>query len=310
MDSYEGKMLENLKMPPREEVEKALLKSLFKHNGVIKEFGIGEEIVEEIANDFNLTEQQRNAYLETIYRKENRVKRSSLWNRLLFRSADNLAKEGLISRPTKTILLTQKREWMLTENGYDEALKLLGIPSSNKEILSIKSFEVQKLVNKLITEQRPINYNPIDNNKRTIKVSKETTLRNRGFRQAVIGAYDYKCAVCGMKINSPDALQWEVEAAHIVPHSSNGRDDVWNGLALCHLHHWAFDVGWFTLQNNFKITVSRKVNNLADSFGRMGNYEFIKILTIKEVEVFLPERKELYPHKNSLEWHRQNVFHP
>lgn len=37
--SYEGKMLLKLKMPPRKEVEEALLKSLFKHNGVIKEFG-------------------------------------------------------------------------------------------------------------------------------------------------------------------------------------------------------------------------------------------------------------------------------
>jgi hypothetical protein len=34
--SYERKMLENLKIPARKEVEQALLKSLFKHNGVIK----------------------------------------------------------------------------------------------------------------------------------------------------------------------------------------------------------------------------------------------------------------------------------
>jgi hypothetical protein len=30
--SYEGKMLEDLKMPTRREVEQALLKSLFNHN--------------------------------------------------------------------------------------------------------------------------------------------------------------------------------------------------------------------------------------------------------------------------------------
>ncbi len=79
--SYEGEMLEQLKMPPKQDVEQALLKSLFKHNGVIKEFGAGEEIVDEIANNFNLSEEQRNSYLETIYRKENRVKRSSIWHR-------------------------------------------------------------------------------------------------------------------------------------------------------------------------------------------------------------------------------------
>jgi hypothetical protein len=39
--SYEGKMLEDLIMPTRREVEQALLKSLFNHNGVIKEFSAG-----------------------------------------------------------------------------------------------------------------------------------------------------------------------------------------------------------------------------------------------------------------------------
>jgi hypothetical protein len=205
--SYEGKMLEDLKMPTRKEVEEALLKSLFNHGGVIKEFGTGEEIVEEIARDFNLNEQQRTAFLETIYRKENRLKRSSLLHRLLFRAADNLAKEKFVSRPTQTIQITHKREWMLTEVGYDRALKILGIPAVQKEILPIKSYEVQKIVNKLNEQSRPIDYDPFDHNKKTSKISREAKLRNRGFRQAIIAAYDRKCAVCEMKINSPDSLQ-------------------------------------------------------------------------------------------------------
>lgn len=39
-------------MPVRNEVEEVLLIALFKHNGVIKEFGSSEEIVAEIADDF------------------------------------------------------------------------------------------------------------------------------------------------------------------------------------------------------------------------------------------------------------------
>ena len=146
--SYERKMLEDLKMPTRKEVERALLKSLFKHNGVIKEFGTGEKIVEEIANEFGLNEEQWKACLKTIYKKENRVKKSYLWHRLLFRAADSLAKEKLISRPTQTILLTNKKEWMLTEDGYNRILEMLQIPLAQKEILPIKSYEVQKIVKK------------------------------------------------------------------------------------------------------------------------------------------------------------------
>jgi hypothetical protein len=307
--NYEGKMLEDLRMPARKEVEKALLKSLFEHNGVIKEFGAGKEIVEELADDFNLNKDQRTAYLETTYRKENRVKKSLLWHRLLFRAADSLAKENLVSRPTKTIHLTNKREWMLTEEGYDKALRLIGIPAIQKEILNIKSYEVQKIVKKLYEQPRPKDYNPFGNVKKITTITKEVKLRVRGFRQAIIDAYDYKCAVCGLKINSPDTAQWEVEAAHIVPYSANGKDDIWNGLALCHLHHWAFDVGWFTLEDNFEILSSRQIQNLSSDFGKIGSYDFIRSLSNVNQKIHLPESCEIYPHQNAIRWHRQNKFH-
>lgn len=55
--SYEGKMYEQFAMPTRKQVEQDLLRALLKHGGVIKEFGLGQEIVDEIANDFGLSEQ-------------------------------------------------------------------------------------------------------------------------------------------------------------------------------------------------------------------------------------------------------------
>ncbi len=308
--SYEGKMLEDLKMPTKKEVGNALLKTLFKHNGVIKEFATGEEIVNEIADEFGLKENQRTVVLERIYRKENRIVKTPLWHRLLYRAADSLAKEKLVSRPTSTILLTDRKEWMLTENGFDEAMKLLNIPKIHKEFLPTKSFEVQKIVKKLIEASRPENYNPFDKEKKIVKTTKESAMRTRGFRQAVIEAYDCKCAVCGLKINSPDSIFWEVEAAHIVPNSLKGKDDVWNGLALCHLHHWAFDVGWFALSTDFKIQLSSKAKNLPGNFGIMGDYEFIRTISTKERMISLPNRTEIHPHKNSIQWHRENIFHP
>jgi hypothetical protein len=50
--SYESKMLEQFAMPSRKQVEHTLLRVLLKHDGVIKEFGSGEEIVDEIADEF------------------------------------------------------------------------------------------------------------------------------------------------------------------------------------------------------------------------------------------------------------------
>jgi hypothetical protein len=306
--SYEGKMLDDFKMPTKKAVEQTLLITLFKHNGVIKEFSTGEEIVIEIADEFNLKENQRTVVLERIYHKENRIVKTPLWHRLLYRAADSLAKEKLVSRPSSTLRLTNKKEWMLTENGYDEALKLLHLPETQKEFLTIKSYEVQKIVKKLIETPRPENYNPFNKDKKVVIVTRESVLRTRGFRQAVIEAYDFKCAFCGMKICSPDTLSWEVEAAHIVPHSSMGKDDVLNGIALCHLHHWAFDAGWFTLQDDYMIKVSQKANSLPSNYGRIGEYEFIRTFSSNTSEILYPKNKEIYPHQKSIQWHRENKF--
>src|SRR6266496_1018390 len=307
--SYESKMLQQLAMPTRKEVEKALLRALLKHNGVIKEFGFEEEIVDEIAGEFGLSEDQRSAFLETIYRKQNRVKKAFLWHRLLFRAADALAKEDMVSRPTRTLQLTKKREWMLTEKGFDEALGLCDIPISKKECLPTKSYEVQKIVKKLVGSSKPENYDPFERDKKIVKTTREVALRNRAFRQAVVEAYTYSCAVCGLKLKSPDSLLWEVEAAHIVPHYFFGRDDVCNGIALCHLHHWAFDVGWFTVLDDYRVQVSPQINRLPSDCGRLEGFEFFRALRRGRVKLYLPKRGEIYPHHNAIRWHRENLFH-
>lgn len=307
--SYEGEMLKKMRMPARKEVEEALLKTLIKHNGTIKEFATGEEIVDEIADLFSLKEEQRSAVLERIYRKEDRIVKTPLWHRLLYRAADSLAKSKFVTRPTTTIHLTNKREWMLTEKGYDEALNLLKIPSSQKDILPIKSFEVQKLVNKIKSSPKPEKYDPFENRRRKKTITKSLSIRSRGFRQVVIESYDYKCSICGLKINSPDNLYWEVEAAHIVPHSKKGKDDIWNGIALCRLHHWAFDVGWFSITDDFKILLSTKYDRLPNDFGKIGNIDFLKDTFIPNKPLELPEIESLNPHKTSIQWHRENIFY-
>ena len=307
--SYEGKMLAQFAMPTRKQVEQTLLQVLLKHGGVIREFGAGQEIVGEIAADFGLNARQRSAVLETVYRKENRVKKSFIWHRLLFRAADSLAKANMVSRPTQTLQLTKRKEWMLTEKGFDQALKLCNIPIAKKDFLPTKSYEVQKIVKKLIEASVPENYDPFDKDKKITKTTRKSALRTRGFRQAVIEAYSCRCAVCGLKIKSPDSLTWEVEAAHIVPNRSLGRDDICNGIALCHLHHWAFDVGWFTLLDDYKIQVSPQVYCLPSDFGKIGNYEFILALADKSTKICLPNKEEIQPHHNVIRWHRQNIFH-
>src|SRR6185503_19127739 len=71
--------------------------------------------------------------------------------------------------------------------------------------------------------------------------------RDPAFRGRVLTAYEYACAVCGFDVRlGGHALG--LEAAHIQWHQAGGPDVEPNGLALCSLHHKAFDLGAFTIK--------------------------------------------------------------
>ena len=61
-------------------------------------------------------------------------------------------------------------------------------------------------------------------------------LHQRRFRELVMRAYHTRCAVCRIRHNPL------LDAAHILPdRDERGRPEVPNGLALCKIHHAAFD---------------------------------------------------------------------
>ena len=304
--SYEVEMMLKFKMPERSDVEEATLVALFNSNGVLKEFSELQDIVDKIALHFKLNSEQKRANLETIYKKENRVKRSSLWHRLLFRAADRLANASYISRPKDTFLVTNNREWVLTEKGYNKVLALKNMKKAQKEVLRIKSLEVETTSKEMQNAKCPDNYSPFEP-KPSEKISHvKKSIRKRCFRQAILEAYGHKCSVCGFKLYSPDMKIWEVQAAHIIPSGNYGKDDIWNGLSLCHTHHWAFDVGWFTILSNFMIKLSSKIDRLNDNFGKIFNSEILRNLENRKLQ--LPENENNFPHESVISWHKENVF--
>ena len=95
-------------------------------------------------------------------------------------------------------------------------------------------------------------------------VATRQAIRDRGFRNRVLQAYGYSCAMCGLQLSL-------IECAHILPvehpESTDGTD---NGVALCALHHRAFDRGLVTFDTKFRIRVNQtkvedlKARDLAD----------------------------------------------
>jgi|SRR5579884_620760 len=86
--------------------------------------------------------------------------------------------------------------------------------------------------------------------------------RDPQFRQRVLTAYVYRCAVCGFDVRLGGATI-ALDAAHIRWVQAAGPDEERNGLALCVLHHKLFDLGAFTLEPGGCFLVSEQAHGSA-----------------------------------------------
>ena len=110
-----------------------------------------------------------------------------------------------------------------------------------------------------------------------------------GFRKRVIHAYKRMCAVC--RLRHEELL----DAAHIVPYD-RGDQDIPNGVALCKLHHSAFDQHIIGVRPDLVIEVNRRV--LAEVDGPMLVHG---LQGFHESRLIVPRRAELKPNQRYLE---------
>ena len=75
------------------------------------------------------------------------------------------------------------------------------------------------------------------------RLSKSRGPSARKFSAEVRAAYRNRCAFCGAQLGGIQGIRSGIDAAHILAWSKHDLDVVPNGLALCKLHHWAFDAG-------------------------------------------------------------------
>lgn len=120
--------------------------------------------------------------------------------------------------------------------------------------------------------------------------------RSAVFRERVRNEYQRQCSVSGIIIVTPTLLH-EVEAAHVVPVSEGGTDDIRNGLALTHTLHWAFDHGLFGVLPDRTVFIPRKVKATA------GN-DFLRQFEKKSIRD--AKTASLRVHLDALEWHMEN----
>lgn len=87
--------------------------------------------------------------------------------------------------------------------------------------------------------------------KHVLKTTVEN-VRDASFHARVLAAYGDACAVCTVQLRV-------VEAAHIVPVASPGStDETSNGLALCALHHRAYDRYLLSVYPDYTVHLSKR----------------------------------------------------
>ncbi|MEH2296760.1 HNH endonuclease [Nostoc sp.] len=128
---------------------------------------------------------------------------------------------------------------------------------------------------------------------------RKAVIRNAFFRKAIVSIYDYKCAFCGIKVTK-SVSQNIVDGAHIKPFSQFYDSRIHNGIALCKNHHWAFDRGWFAVDEQYKIIVSNDLEEASPHAKPMKDFHGETIL--------LPNIEQHFPELEALQWHRQNIF--
>ena len=105
--------------------------------------------------------------------------------------------------------LPGKKFYIFFQSGYQHFPDILKTPKSKKE--------------------SDINYR--------YRVTTSRWNRSQDFRDKILSAYNYQCAIC--RCTEERILQ----AAHIVPVKDGGSDELSNGICLCANHHLMLDEG-------------------------------------------------------------------
>jgi putative restriction endonuclease len=206
--------------------------------------------------------------------------------------------------------VTQLRQLAIGANLDEELFMLMMNPESIAELTAallrscFSPEGARILVAEIGTQQQAYQYSMelerrahgIEEDKSVICL--DDSVRNQGFRRAIVSCYDHRCALCGVRIITPEG-HTVVEAAHIKPWSKFKDDEVSNGMALCRLCHWAFDEGLMSVNDDYSVLLSRQMWAVPNTAGIL--------LTLANRPINLPRDEIFWPDPSRLSWHRHNV---
>jgi putative restriction endonuclease len=88
-----------------------------------------------------------------------------------------------------------------------------------------------------------------------------------------------------------------VDAAHIAPFRSSKNNDVRNGLSLCKNAHWLFDIGLWSLDDDYRVIVAESAFDEAAP-------EQTALKNMAGRRIYLPRDTRFWPLTSNLKTHR------
>lgn len=174
-----------------------------------------------------------------------------------------------------------------------------GFDNTSYQLLRTNLTLIDKLAQQILSEHFPQSVQNVLADRLGFDLDGLMKMRDPRFRERVLRAYHSRCAFCGYDLRLDGALVG-LEAAHIRWKQYGGPCEINNGLALCSLHHSAFDMGAIGMDEHMTIRISAGVNRspIVD-----------KLFWQRDGQtLLLPQDKTCWPAEQFVEWHQTQVF--
>jgi putative restriction endonuclease len=126
--------------------------------------------------------------------------------------------------------------------------------------------------------------------------------RDPAFRERVLVAYEYRCAMCGYDGRLANEAVG-LDAAHVRWWAFDGPDTVGNALCLCVFHHKLLDRGVLGIGEDRTVAVS-------SYFVGRGRAAEELVLRLVGQDLLEPQRGQPVPDDEHVAWHAAQVFSP
>lgn len=219
-------------------------------------------------------------------------------NALLFEPDDIIVmkKHEIIEEDEKQIVYFLERVTDASTAFYQECNRIINDSNvrGNHAIYDGVLNEIDNKINAVITTTpEPVVEASVTNKIETSDTQISDLFTATSFRDFTMVAYAERCAVTRNVIKYGKFMN--LEAAHIKPRSHGGFFLPNNGLALSRDIHWAFDKGFFTLNDDYSLLVHPEIES-----------EFLK--EYDGESIYIPENDFFKPSSDSIKYHRENIF--